>query len=131
MGAVLESRLRERPELLLLIGHEDRQAREPLRRHPLLEPGEDPPREPVPAGARGHGEEDDPALVVRRAGDADAEHGVAVDGDDGVVLLARGEHLRERVDGLGALGAHLVPQSEDGIHVGGLVVAQADLAHAP
>ncbi len=86
---------------------------------------------PDPRAGAGHSEEDDPPLVVGRPRDGDAEHLLAAHRDDRVVLLARGEHLGERVDGLDALLAHLVPEAQDRIHVGGLVVAKAHSGHAP
>ena len=79
---------------------------------------------PAPRGGR-DGEEHDPALVVRRARHGGPDHVLVVHRDYRVILLARGENLGEGVDGLDALVAHLVPQAQDGIHVGGLVVAQA------
>jgi len=115
--------------VLLIVRNEDRQPRLALRCHTLFERGEERARDAGAAGSGRHLEEDDPALVVRRAGDRRPDDVLVVQGHDGVIFLARRENLSEGVDGLDALLPNLLPQAQDRVEIRGLVVTQARRAH--
>src|SRR5665811_2628172 len=49
--------------------------------------------------------------------DAGADHLLAAQRDHGVVLLARGEHLRQGVHRLAAIPVGLLPQAQDAVQI--------------
>ena len=80
-------------------------------------------------GTREGGEEDYPALVVRGTPDGGAHHLFALYGDDGVVLLAGGEDLGERVDGLHIRCLERFPQVQDPVEIGRVKIPDPPVGH--
>ena len=116
-------------EGLLSLGEQDRELAQPERGHAPLEGVEQPGGDLVGLRHGRHPEEHDPPLRVRGAAHSDADERVVTGRDDGVVGLARGDHLGERVDGRLLSPVHLFPQPDHGVEVVVMEISDVRAAH--
>ncbi len=100
-----------------------------MRGHALFEAGEHGGADALALPVLGRREKDDPALRVGSATDCGADDFLAVHRDDGVVLLAGGQHFGEAVNRLGLGGRDLLPQLQDAIEIVRVEVSNAPTGH--
>ncbi len=129
MLLILESRVIERLYAVLGIRYQGGQLGEPKRSHPVLDGGEETAAYPLPAPAFVNGEKDNPALVMGGARNGGTDYLIAVNSNNGVVLLAGCNHFRERIDRLHSACLGLFPQVQDRVHVRRVKVPGAPTRH--